>query len=51
VDVLFPPDKKLFYNDLTFDQVWEFKFYPQDEIHGLTSSGMFNACLACPSNR
>jgi len=48
VDVLFPPNKKLFYNDdLTFDQVWEFKLYSQDDMQGVrSSSGMFYACSA-----
>jgi len=48
VDVLLPPDKQMFYNDLTFEQVWEFKLHFHDDKHGvISSSGMFYACLAC----
>jgi len=48
VDVPLPPDKQLFSNDLTFEQVWEFKLHSNDDKHGvLSSSRMFYACLAC----
>jgi len=48
VDVPLPPDIQLFYNDLTFEQVREFKLHSHDDKQGvISSSGMFYACLAC----
>ncbi len=48
VNVLLSPDKSLFYNDLTFEQVREFKLHSDDDKHGVIStSRMFYACLAC----
>jgi len=39
---------KMFYNDLTSDQVRKFKLYSQDDMQGVRSSSrMFYACLAC----
>jgi len=48
VNVLLSLDKWLFYNDLTFEQVQEFKLHSDDRMHGvISSSGTFYACLAC----
>jgi len=48
VDVLLLPDKSLFYNEMTFEQVREFQLHSDDGIHGvISSSGTFYACLAC----
>ena len=48
VNVLLSLDQQLFYNDLTFEQVQEFKLHSDDHMHGaISSSRMFYACLAC----
>jgi len=48
VDVPFPLGNKLFYNDLTFDQVQECKLNCHDDMQSVRSpSRMFYACLAC----
>jgi len=35
VDVLLSLDQQLFYNDLTFEQVQEFKLHFHDDKHGV----------------